>query len=272
MPSTYAHYRMGQGVRKSLHGQERNIIEKYPELYLIGLHGPDLFFYYKPLSPHPVNQIGYGLHRRSGKEFFEYGAEVIRKQKDKEPYLAYLYGVINHFAMDVTCHGYVNKKIRESGISHAEIEAEFDRELMVRDGKNPVRHSLTGHIHPTIFNAEVISAFYGISGQEVLHALRGMIFYSRVLLAPGRVKRGMVSFMLKVSGNYREMHGMMINREKNPACADSTMVLMKLYGDAGKLAVRLVKEYAGFLAEKKPLDPVYSRNFEGENVGGEKLS
>ena len=65
MPSTYAHYRLGQQVRRELEGNERKIIEKYPQLYLIGLHGPDILFYYKPLRPNPVNQIGYDLHPES---------------------------------------------------------------------------------------------------------------------------------------------------------------------------------------------------------------
>ena len=36
MPSTYAHYRMGQQVRTMLDGNEKKIVEKYPQLYLIG--------------------------------------------------------------------------------------------------------------------------------------------------------------------------------------------------------------------------------------------
>ena len=105
MPSTYAHYRLGQQVRRELEGNERKIIEKYPQLYLIGLHGPDILFYYKPLRPNPVNQIGYDLHGHSGKEFFERAKNIINSQKEKEPFLAYTYGVLNHFALDVSCHG-----------------------------------------------------------------------------------------------------------------------------------------------------------------------
>ena len=71
MPSTYAHYRMGQQVRTMLDGNEKKIVEKYPQLYLIGLHGPDILFYYKPLKSNAINSIGYELHRHSGKEFFE---------------------------------------------------------------------------------------------------------------------------------------------------------------------------------------------------------
>ena len=44
MPSTYAHYRMGQEVYHNLTGKPKQIIEKYKELYDIGLHGPDILF------------------------------------------------------------------------------------------------------------------------------------------------------------------------------------------------------------------------------------
>ena len=49
MPSTYAHYRFGREVAQSLSPQNKSIVQTYPELYAIRLHGPDLFFYYQPL-------------------------------------------------------------------------------------------------------------------------------------------------------------------------------------------------------------------------------
>ena len=156
MPSTYAHYRMGQQVRSMLDGNEKKIVEKYPQLYLIGLHGPDILFYYKPLKSNSINSIGYELHKHSGKEFFERARKVISEKKDREPYLAYTYGVLNHFALDVSCHGYIDEKIAASGISHTEIEVEFDRMLMLTDGKDPLRQNLTEHIVPCMENAEVL--------------------------------------------------------------------------------------------------------------------
>jgi len=44
MPSTYAHYIFGQQIRGRLSGYERKVIDKYPELFNIGLHGPDILF------------------------------------------------------------------------------------------------------------------------------------------------------------------------------------------------------------------------------------
>ena len=34
-----------------------------------------------------------------------------------------------HFSLDVMCHGYIDEKIQAGGVSHAEIEIEFDRML-----------------------------------------------------------------------------------------------------------------------------------------------
>ena len=57
MPTTYAHYKLGQAVRESLQEREKKIVEEYPELFNIGLHGPDIFFYYKPFSENKVKQM-----------------------------------------------------------------------------------------------------------------------------------------------------------------------------------------------------------------------
>ena len=106
MPSTYAHYRMGQEVRSILEEKNKKIVEAYPELFWIGLHGPDILFYYHPLSSNEVNQIGYKMHAKPGKKFFENAAKIVNLQKERDAHLAYVYGFICHFALDETCHVY----------------------------------------------------------------------------------------------------------------------------------------------------------------------
>ena len=155
MPSTYAHYRLGLEVKNNLGATERKVVEEYLELFMIGLHGPDILFYFNPLFNNQVNQIGYSMHGRPGKEFFKNAAEVIKQHPGNNAYLSYVYDFICHFTLDETCHGYIDEKIAASGISHTEIEVEFDRMLMVKDGYDPIRHKLTGHIVPSIENAAV---------------------------------------------------------------------------------------------------------------------
>lgn len=262
MPSTYAHYRMGQEVRNAINGNEKVIVEKYLDLFNIGLHGPDILFYYHPLHSNSVNSIGFGLHGKAGKDFFQNAARVLNKTKNDSAHLAYLYGVICHFALDVTCHGYIDEKIKSSGISHGEIEVEFDRELMVKDGYNPIKHKLTNHIVVNDQNSCVIKDFYeGVTTKNVTKALEGMINSNNLLLAPSKFKRAMIYMLLKLTGNYKEMHGLMVNFKKNENCNDSTEHLMDLYDEARRLAIRLIIEYKCYLAGIDELDAIYEYTF-----------
>lgn len=265
MPSTYAHYRMGQQIVNSVPKWKKNIIEKNKELFNIGLHGPDILFYYQPLKSNPVNAIGYGMHEHSGREFFEYAAEVIREKDHDARYLAYVYGFICHFVLDTTCHGYIDDKIAESGVSHSEIEVEFDRSLMSEDGYDPITHKLTKHIIPSEENAGVISAFFpGTDPVEVKEALKGMIRYNNLLIAPSRLKRELIYALLRISGNYKEMHGLMVNVHANPDCEDSTKKLHQLYDLALERAVNLIGEYDKYLVGEQRLSPLYHYTFGGK--------
>ena len=52
MPTTYAHYRFGKEVTEALPRGLQNTIEYHRDLHDIGLHGPDILFYYKALKSH----------------------------------------------------------------------------------------------------------------------------------------------------------------------------------------------------------------------------
>lgn len=262
MPSTYAHYRFGLEVVKKLEEMEKQVTDAYPELFLIGLHGPDILFYYKPLFVNPVNQIGFRMHEKSGEEFFAHAAQVIREHSCQEAYRAYAYGFICHFALDETCHGYIDEKIAASGVSHTEIEVEFDRALMLQDRLDPIRHKLTHHIIPSEENAGIIQEFFPQTDEKkIKKALRTMIFDNNLLVAPSKIKRQFIYGLLRITGNYKEMHGLLVNYEENPLCKDSTEKLFELYEEAKELAVNLIHEYKEYIKGKEPLNEIYQYTF-----------
>ena len=61
MPTTYTHYRFGKDVYKQLDISAQEMVDSFRGLYDIGLHGPDLLFYYQALSKNPVNQTGFAM-------------------------------------------------------------------------------------------------------------------------------------------------------------------------------------------------------------------
>ncbi len=259
MPSTYAHYVFGKKVLSLLTGAPAAAAKRCRALYDIGLHGPDLLFYYKPLGSDRVNRIGFGMHAEPASKFFLPAAEIVKNGTEADA--AYAYGFICHFALDAACHSYIENKIRLSGVTHTEIESEFDRFLLLSEGREPLSADLTAHICPSEENAAVIAPFFGIRPQEAYRALRSMVFYNGLLRAPHAPKRALVRLVLKFSGNYKEMHGMMIAKRPIPACEDSNMRLSKLSEKAVGEAAALIAGFDGYVRGKAPLPPAFGDTF-----------
>ena len=104
MPSTYAHRRFGADVLVQLPRELREKITPYRPLYDMGLHGPDLMFYYRALQSNPVNRLGNAMHEQPGRVFFTRARGVVNKAKNRDAALAYVLGFLCHFALDSTCH------------------------------------------------------------------------------------------------------------------------------------------------------------------------
>ena len=261
MPSTYAHRRFGADVLQQLPAALQDQIGKNRALFDVGLHGPDLLFYYHAAKSSPVSALGNAMHEQPGRVFFERARGVVRQAKDRDAALAYALGFVCHFALDSTCHPYVEAYTRQSGVSHCEIETEFDDMLLRRDGHDPKNFFTASHIRPTAENARVIAPFYeGVTVDETLAAMKGMITVHHLLQAANPVKRWVVLTGMRVAGKYEFMHGLVANPQPNPKCVQSSQKLEELYKTAVPLAVRLIEEYA----ENKPLGAEYQHTF-GEN-------
>lgn len=274
MPTTYTHYRFGEEVRGLVNERAAKAIDAYPGLFHIGLHGPDLLFYYNALGKNSINQQGVKLHTLPGSFFFRHAAEVIRNHSGEEAYLSYTYGFLCHFALDVGCHGYIGEQIKATGITHSEIEAELDRELMVMDGLDPVRHRVTGHLKATKEHAEVIREFFrAVDTGKIQKCIRDMILILNLLVAPSRLKRRLILFSMKRAG-HPELGKLIINYEKNPECDASTARLLELYEQSKPVAAGLIDHFGELVDKTGQENELYHYDFnsnlkEDEGMTGE---
>ncbi len=264
MPTTYAHYRFGENVRKQLPQSVQNIIDANEQLFHFGVHGPDHFFYYNPLKRTKVGEIGSRIHKEPAKTFFARAARVVHKGSDKEAHLAYVYGYLCHFAMDYVCHGYIGEQMEEKGLSHYEIEAEYDRRLLVMDGyDNPVQICVTGHMQPSMDNARVIADFYeGVSVKQIYKSLKGMLLYLNILRAPKKCLRSFLFMGMRLVGMYKKMGGLVMNYEEDPKCSETTDELVSRFDGAVELAGRLIAEFERYYKQGGALPEIFGYNFE----------
>lgn len=272
MPTTYAHYRFGRDVYKRLPSRLQEVIRSHGGLYNIGLHGPDLLFYYKVYQKNPVSQTGFAMHARPGREFFDQAARIMEHHsgsfaKPGHSYVtranyAYLFGFLCHFALDSNCHPYVERMVRETGISHSEIEAELDRDLMTRDGLDPMVCRPTSHLRPRVFYGSVIAPFFpGISPARIVTSIRSMRFCCNLLAPSGRRLRFFLLRFLKGTPLPATIREMIIKDRPNPACFPITRELERRYFKAVRDAAELIVNFTDHMEHGIPLDERLNHTF-----------
>ena len=146
MPAAYAHYRFGAQMLGRMPADVQRTAKRNRRLFDVGLHGPDLFFFYRPVISTKIGRMGHKFHMQTGREFFSRVCRNLRLNPG-EAGQAYLYGVLCHYVLDAHCHPLVVQADWEGPVSHSRIEAEFDRFLMGLDGIHPPKEMrLTKHM------------------------------------------------------------------------------------------------------------------------------
>lgn len=263
MPSTYAHYRFGNDVLQNLSPFWTHSILSRRDLFDIGVHGPDLFFFYRPFSSNPISAIGFDTHAQAGRVFFEHACRAVTASGSGLAALAYTGGLLTHFALDSVCHPYVEQQVRGGTAAHTEMEVSFDRFLLLRDGLDPVRQKLCDHVLPSAENADVIVPFFPpATAPQVLASAKSFVRYNNWLVAPGGAKRLLVRGAMKLSGNDRQLRHLLIPLKQNEACIGTDRELWALYQKALVLAGDLFAELENHLCGGGPLGKAFDHTFD----------
>lgn len=261
MPTTYAHYKFGTEVLEKLNVNIRKMINDNIELYNIGLHGPDILFYFKPLKSNDISAMGHEIHSEKAKGFFENARKTINASYNYEASLSYIAGFICHYMLDSQCHPYIRQN--ETNFSHSEIEVELDRVLMIENNLKPLSFKPTNHINPSSQNSMIVSSFFkGVKSADIEKALKSMKFYLNILVAPGKIKRSLISGALNATGNYDNMIDLMMKYEPDENIKEINERLMHLFSDAIEPTAALIEEYCSNLKNSDDINQRFNRNFE----------
>ncbi|MDO5146075.1 MAG: zinc dependent phospholipase C family protein [Eubacteriales bacterium] len=244
MPTTYTHYAYGQEVFQRLSPELRKQIRPYMGYYHIGVHGPDILFYYRSFRKNGMNQYGVKVHQEPMRCFLEYAFSVYGRQDHKEEAFAYLAGFMTHYILDSTCHPYIRKRIRETGISHAEIETDWDYLMMKKYGKNPLHYKAARHIHTDRRKAEVIAPYYKKSPGQIQEGLRYMKFIlNHVFHSHFGAKRELSSLINRYFLGGRSSFPHYFRKKRmNPQNEQTCRRLSEYYRESIPLCARMITE------------------------------
>lgn len=246
MPSPYAHYRFGRELLPTLPADVRQCIQRFRRVFDVGLQGPDLFFYYNPLTATKIGALGGHFHAQSGQEFFSFAGT----KADSEVARAYLYGLLGHYCLDSTCHPYIQSLVQIGEARHVALESEFDRYLLLRDGEpNPHTCDMSKHLKLTRGECMTVAEFYPpATGANISRSVKIMAFARKFLAHPQEEKRRKLLEKLQPG-----LSDHMIPGQDDPELALYVAELEELYRQAGEKYPRLLAQLQEHMASGTPL-------------------
>lgn len=241
MPAAYTHYTFGKKVFQLLPAPIQKLIGAsalHKKLFAIGLQGPDILFFYHPWHKNRLSSYGRRIHKEPAADFLEPARAAMGDPPD-EALLCYLLGFVCHFALDSQCHPYVGKRASLGDVTHHQIESEFDRALMLKDGKDPMTFNPVTYAEADPEICSVIARAYGASPTQIRDALNGMVLVRDIFTGRTAAKRALVAGISDMT----KLKGLSLPAEPDPRCDESSEELRWLYDSALKEAAVLVQEF-----------------------------
>lgn len=260
MPAAFAHDLYGRNVYRKLPGELKRLIKKERDCFYLGLHGPDLLFFYRPLHENSVNQKGVRLHGQPAVDFFEPLLPLAAECGDG--FQAYLLGIACHFALDSSLHGFINFQDRNTVFTHSELETELDRRLLVREGHTPLRSNRTCHLKDTETVRRAASRIFGEPERIIAEAIRTMKAVDWLFVNSCEGLKDTSWLLLRLTGKYDTIHGMFMR--KQPVAGTDTLVdsLERQFYGAIPEGASCVTGLWDSMKHGKPLPERFHRNFE----------
>ncbi len=229
MPSHYAHFRFGTAALALLPGDSARSVQRFRRLYDVGLHGPDLF--YHSFGRAGTSTLGIRYHELTGKAFFTRVCRAIRMERS-EAAASYLYGALSHYVLDSVLHPYILELSRDTGVSHARLESEFDRYLLELDGKLPADgQKLTAHLKLTEGECDTVAKFYPpATAKSVKNALADTARFTKWSVLPEGMGRKLLEKGLDLFGE--DTRSLLIGNQPDPRCVHLCPEILEHYNAA----------------------------------------
>ena len=252
MPATYAHYRFGCQMLGTMPADMCRTAKRFRRLYDVGLHGPDLFFFYRPGIPAKLRVLGHKFHIQTGREIYSRVCRSLRMEPS-EAAQAYLYGVLCHYALDAACHPYVEEQAREGLVTHTRIETEFDAFLFELDGKRTsAQRDLSRHIRLTPGECETVARFYpGTEGRQIASCVKSMATIRKLLALPEGDPRKLVSGVMSAAS--QEFSQMISGPVPDVRCEEMMQPLRQRYDRAANRFPQMLMQLGAHLTYNAPL-------------------
>ena len=213
MPDFFSHMFLGQAAMPTMPGVFQEAASQHPSLFTLGCQGPDLYFYYKLLSPRKhreASAFASQCHGEKTRELLGYGASYLLEHGDDPAFTAYWTGFVCHYALDRCAHPFVDA--HTSGFrAHKKLEMHLDAYMLHKKWASaPYRVSISRLIELPGGLPETVCGFwqglardvygYDLDPAIVPDSYKGMRRITGVYYSPRRQSRPIKEYLGKLFG------------------------------------------------------------------------
>lgn len=260
MPASYTHQQFGNQVLNNLNNKEiKTIIKNNLNYYNIGLQGPDILFFYQPLTKNPVNTLGNQLHQNIARDFFENAIKLI-KEHPNEKSLAYILGFINHFILDSECHGFIDKTMTDKNIGHYEIERDLDQRFMLLNHQK-FNYSTPAHYTINLEAARIIAPFFKLEPKIILKSIKSFRRFNKLFACQRAIKRNIILSGMKII-KAKSYCGMVMSAKPEKRIEENIDMLIDLFDQSINTATKEIIAYYYSYLDDTVISNRFNYNYE----------
>lgn len=272
MPAVYAHKRFGERVFEFLPLPLKQAFAPYKDCFLLGLEGPDIFFYHQPFKPNETRKRALQMHYDSAKDFFISASKKIIEHSPQNPentaLSAYTAGFICHFTLDNACHPRIYE-LEDTGVSHGRIESELDKYILRKEGKRVFGENHSKHFKATKQAVTASAVILGAKEGEIRRAIRTLKFINGAFACRYAFIHKLVHALLKKMNLHEKYGGMLFYRDDEKGCFAIKEDLCKDLENAIPLAVQSICEFFNNIettAQTGAIDNVFDKDYRGGKI------
>ena len=257
MPANYAFHSFGAEALRRLPEKQQRPIQRFRRLYNGGLHGADLFFWFRPTMPSTVGELYHTYHSMSGREFFAQACELL-KQNPSEGGMACLYGLLANYCLNTQLTPLFREAMAQGNVTRTELEVELDRYLLSLDGKTPAhQQDLSPSLKMTRGECVTLAMFFPpVTAANAYSAYSGMMRWTRRMAAK---KRGFTQLLLKASqGTFAQQ---MMPDHANHKCLHLDNAMAECCSKALELYLEMARQLTAYREEGTPLGDLFAPSF-----------
>ena len=257
MPANYAFHSFGAEALRRLPETQQRPIQRFRRLYNGGVHGADLFFWFRPMVPSAVGELYHTYHSMSGQEFFAQACELL-KQNPSEGGMACLYGLLANYCLNTQLAPLFREAMANGNVTRTELEVELDRYLLSLDGKTPAhQQDMSPNLKMTRGECVTLAMFFPpVTAANAYSAYRSQMHWTRRMTAK---KRGFTQLLLKASkGTFAQQ---MMPDHANHKCLHLDSAMAECCSRALELYPEMARQLTAYREEGTPLGKVFESSF-----------